>query len=335
MKSVLTIFSVLVWVIGFSGELFSGGLTYDKRPYGPMYEIVSDKYDSTITRGSCIIEGLVRDQSGNILIGAMVATSDKKKKTYTDADGVYLLKVSHKDSSIFMFHKNYGEIVIRNYDFKSRHRVVINFSPVNRSEGEMNVKKPVIYLYSDIEQQVEIKLSHPGMTFMYPAYNESWKITADKNGLLKNSEDGKTYPYLFWEAKTTNLNYHQNGNLVPGFLVNSDTLVSFFENTLTSLGLNSKEQTDFITFWAPQMTESDYVFIQYLETEQYSSEIAPVNVSPAPDVQKRIFMFYSPVNHPDEIPFQIQKQNLSSFERKGFVFVEWGGAEIYFPQEFN
>ncbi|MBK9191009.1 MAG: carboxypeptidase regulatory-like domain-containing protein [Crocinitomicaceae bacterium] len=169
MKSALLIVSIVFWVNGYSGESHTSSLDYEKRPYGPVYEIVSDQYDSTIAKGVCIIEGLVKDQSGNVLVGAMISTSDKKKKTYTDADGVYMLKVSHKDSSIFMFHKNYGEIIIRSYDFRSRHRVVINFSPVSRSEGEMNVKKPVIYLYSETEQEVELKISHPGMAFMYPA----------------------------------------------------------------------------------------------------------------------------------------------------------------------
>jgi hypothetical protein len=333
MKMILGLIAFNAGLLSFAGDVCYSLLDYEKRPYAPMYEIVSDTYDSTIARSTCIIQGNVQDQSGNLIGSALISTSDKRKSTYTDSQGNYLLKVSHKDSSIFMFHKNYGEIVIRNYDFKSRHRVVINFSPINRSEGEMNVKKPVIYLYSEVEQEVEIEISHPGMTFMYPSYNESWKVTTNQYGSLNNNTDGKTYPYLFWEAKTTDLNYLKAENKIPGFLVRTDTLVSFFENTLTSLGLNTKEQTDFITFWAPQMIDSKFVFIQYLETEQYNTEIAPIQVTPSPDVLERIFMLYTPVDSPEEITFQIQHQNLTPFERKGLVLVEWGGAEIFLVSE--
>jgi hypothetical protein len=61
---------------------------------------------------------------------------------------------------------------------------------------------------------------------------------------------------LFWEAKTTGLKYQSISNDVDGFLIATDTLVPFLENALNQLGLNAKEQTDFITFWAPQLIRS-------------------------------------------------------------------------------
>ncbi|MBQ8195793.1 MAG: hypothetical protein IJZ47_10550 [Oscillospiraceae bacterium] len=58
-----------------------------------------------------------------------------------------------------------------------------------------------------------------------------------------------------------------------------------------------------------------------LHTEQYEAEV-PLTVSPAPDTQIRVFMTYTPA----EEYVEIQPQVLPSYERSGFVLVEWGGA---------
>jgi hypothetical protein len=300
----------------------------EKRPSLPLYTIVSDKEDQTIKKGFCIVEGYVVDQSGKKIQGALVSTVSHKRQTRTDGNGFYTLKLTYKDSSIYMFHEKYGEIVVPNYDFKSQHRVVIHFNPEDPSGPNQTVKKPVIYLYSAEPTNVSVVLSHAGMTFMYPGYENGWNIETSDSGTLKDISTKKEYPYLFWEAKTEGLKYQSSSNDVEGFLIATDTVVSFLENALKQLGLNSKEQTDFITFWAPQLIAQPFVLIQFLVDETYESEIAPIAVNPTPDSQRRLFMLYTPLSSMEEVSYTILPQQLAPFNRSGLTLIEWGGAEI-------
>ncbi|MBI3135514.1 MAG: hypothetical protein HYZ14_12630 [Bacteroidetes bacterium] len=319
MRTITTAFLFL-----FCSALFA----YEKRPYLPYYTIESDQPDSTVKKGFCQVEGTVMDQSAKAISGALIATTDNKRKTYTDVNGIYSLLVSQKDSSIYMFHEQYGEIVIPNYDFKSGHRVVIRFNARSPYDENQTVKKPVIYLYADEATEVSVKLNHPGMTFTYPAYEGGWQICTNSAGDLFDKNSGKTYPYLFWEAQTSGLGYLQTDAGVPGFLLASDTLVAFLENTLTQLGLNAKEQTDFITFWAPQLAETPYVFIQFLVDKAYDTNIAQIAVEPAPESQRRVFMLYTPLTDLNGFAVQPVPQLFSAFTRSGLTLLEWGGAMV-------
>ncbi|MBQ8920592.1 MAG: hypothetical protein IJ060_00315 [Oscillospiraceae bacterium] len=51
---------------------------------------------------------------------------------------------------------------------------------------------------------------------------------------------------------------------------------------------------------------------------------AKLTITPTPDSECRIFMAYVPL----DAVVDIEPQVLSTFERKGFTVVEWGGAEI-------
>ena len=61
-------------------------------------------------------------------------------------------------------------------------------------------RKPVIYLYPEETTGVEVTLNFAGkLTSTYPAYENGWKVTAEPDGTLTDS-DGKVYNYLFWEG---------------------------------------------------------------------------------------------------------------------------------------
>lgn len=304
------------------------GLSYEARPSGPVYRIVSDTEDATVPNGFCIVEGSVIDQSGRKITHALISTLSKNDTTRTDLAGNYSLQISEIDSVIFMFHPEYGEIVIQKYDFKSGHRVVIQFTPDSPYHENQMVKKPVIYLYGAQGSKVSIALTHPGMTFTYPAYEDGWNVEIGEQGNLIDQNTGNSYPYLFWEATTSNLTYTKSENNLEGFLLKTDTLVSFFEDVLAQSGLNEKEQTDFITFWAPQLIETPFVFIQFLFDETYNSQVASIAVNPLPQSQRRLFMLYTPLMTPTEFPYEVNQQSIPAFVRSGLTLVEWGGAAI-------
>lgn len=299
-----------------------------KYPSMPEYEIVSDTLDRSIKKGTCVIEGYVREGSGTILPVATVSNADGTRKTKTDATGHYYLKLTSKDSSVYVYHVKYGEIVIPDYDFKSQHRVVINFYFEKEADGNQNVKKPVIYLYSENAMHVSVSLDHPGMTFTYPKKEKSWELDITHGDKITDTETGKNYPYLFWEAKTTGLQYEQKNGVIYGYMVSSEEVVATLENVLASVGLNERESTDFITFWAPQLIESPYVFMQFVTNDVYAQKIAPIHVSPEPDSQLRLFMFYTPLNSPEEFGNWQQQSEFVPLVRSGFTLIEWGGAGI-------
>lgn len=323
-----TIFSI--WLI--STKVMAEDL---KRPSYPVYQIISDEFDSTIAKRKCIVEGKVTDNL-IYLPAVKVETLSHKYSTITDNEGNYQFEISEKDSGIFAFHMSYGEIILKSYDFKSQHRVVINFNFPSKAGSEQHVRKPVIYLYSKNLVHASVSLSHPGMTFQYPACkNDTWHVRVDETG-IKDENNNKSYPYLFWEATTNNLQFNSNHqNELVGFIVKTDTLVQFLESALNELGLNDKEQTDFITYWVPSMLIKKYALIQFLIDDDYNQNIAPLNVNPKPDSMRRIFMQFSLMNEVSQINFSIVKQNLPKFNRSGFTLIEWGGAEISLPQTLN
>lgn len=174
--------------------------------------------------------------------------------------------------------------------------------------------KPVIYLYPEEETEVDVKLDIDG-SFVYtdPAYADGWKITAAPDGTLTDA-DGKTYPYLFWEARL-NAEY----DFSEGFCVKGSDTESFLQDALTALGLNENEKTEFIGFWLERLQDNPYNVISF-QTSAYT-DAAKLSISPQPDTTIRVFMAWYPTDEVIDIP----AQTFEAPERQGFTAVEWGG----------
>jgi len=191
-------------------------------------------------------------------------------------------------------------------------------------------EKPVIYFYPEKHQKIQatIKAQNPeNMTFSYPKLNEYWNFVAEPNGNLIFS-DGKNYPYLFWEAQAEENNVDFN----EGFVVQKENLIHFFEEKLNILGLQTKEQADFITYWAPRMSKYDQVQLHFaIASNQMTNELGKdfenrfnLHVDPQPDTKIRILMYWKPCLNQTKI----NVQNLPRLTRKGFTVIEWGGVEL-------
>lgn len=210
-----------------------------------------------------------------------------------------------------------GQIDIKQYahnEFKIKilHSTLQHlFDPV-----EIQLLKPVIYLYSDQELNVSLDLKVNGeLTFTYPEYNNGWQVQLDSSGI---THQGKSYPYLFWEGEKS----------IPritteGFCVEGKDIVDFLEKKLTEMNFNATEKTDFITFWAPRMQESKFLNIHFVTDEDYEN-IASLDISPKPDNLLRIFMVFEKSDAEKILIPQV----LPYIERNGFSLLEWGGGEI-------
>ena len=291
------------------------------------YSVVSNEFNKDVKVGTCLLSGKVVDMNGNPIQSGTIANLDRSRSCVTDAKGNYSMVLSTKDTSIFFYHENYGEIVIWKFEFKSQHEVVINFFSDEKTDYPIMEEKPVIYLYSDQETNVEINLDHSALTFTYPTYNNGWSVQTSSDGSLTDNSTGKKYPYLFWEGTSASLNFKTEKNVIHGFLINSDSTISFLEHSLTKLGLNEKEQTDFITYWAPRMIQEQFAFVQFLVDEDYDTKIAELSVTPKPDSQRRIYMLFTPLEKP-HVFFEYQTQELPTFKRSGLTLIEWGGSVL-------
>jgi len=201
--------------------------------------------------------------------------------------------------------------------------VAINLTPIETHEIQNTVLKPVIYTYSPAEQEITVALSPRNpFTFTYPAYGNGWKGTAHPDGSMTIA--GKTYPYLFWEG--TENNSFRGADFSTGFVVTRSEVTGFLEEKLTEMGLNAKEQADFITFWGPRMAQSERGFVHFLFNEAYDSEVAGIAVEPAPESIFRVYILWVPIG--EETVIAPEPQHLPTAERTGFHLIEWGGSEL-------
>lgn len=178
------------------------------------------------------------------------------------------------------------------------------------------IAKPVLYLYPPENTNITVKFEHPEyLTTTYPKYNDGWSVNADANGNL-HDENGKYYYALYWEEKN---------NVIPsfkeGFYVEKDDAIEFLEEKLSIIGLNDRERNEFIMYWLP-ILESNKKSLVYFELTASKEKNNKLIIEPKPDSLLRITMHVKKVNR----KINIKEQKLSTFNRVGFVAVEWGGV---------
>jgi hypothetical protein len=176
--------------------------------------------------------------------------------------------------------------------------------------------KPVIYLYPEEETEVSVKLDYKGtLTCTYPAYREGWRVLASPDGTLTGLSDGREYSYLFWEG-VDDAEY----DLTYGYCVKGEDTAAFLQDTLAKMGLTAREYNEFIVYWLPKMQNNPYNLITF-QGKAYT-DIAPLEIIPAPDSMLRVFMVYKPL----EAPIEAEEPEITPFERTGFTVIEWGGT---------
>lgn len=175
--------------------------------------------------------------------------------------------------------------------------------------------KPVIYLYPPAKITVKVTLDwNKKQLISIPEYSNGWSVTAYPDGKLDIG--GMIYPYLFWEdtiryAKPTS-----------GFVIAQADVPSFLSEKLSFLGLNTQEIADFREYWIPHMQDALYYRISFL-TNETMDQSAPITITPKPDSIRRIFMDFTELQKPIQIP----EQQLTPFVRSGFSVIEWGGKK--------
>jgi len=191
-----------------------------------------------------------------------------------------------------------------------------------RRRHQMLAKKPVLYFYAPQDQAVAIKLTPKGQfTYTYPTYTNGWEGKVEANGGITIAD--QHYPYLFWEGVDNTIG--ELANYSTGFVVKQVAVTSFLEDKLNQMGFNDNEKTDFITFWAPIMTQSEQGFVQFIFNKDYD-QIANLSITPAPKAIFRVYMLWTPLEK--STSFEPQPQTIESMDRTGFYVIEWGGSAL-------
>lgn len=246
----------------------------------------------------------------------------------TDKDGQFCIK-----SELTLIRLGISMQGMVNYEIEAKNDSVYNIvmqeidvlkdkTPGRPAERPILIRKPVIYLYSTQETEVDLQVNFDGkFTFTYPAYNKGWSVTAKPDGSLINKADKTEHNYLFWEGERyPNIDIDK---VKEGYMVEAKDVTKFLQSILPKLGLLPKEYNDFIVYWAPMMIENKWNLIHFVTGEEYDA-ISTNSVKPEPDTQIRVFMYYKALDNKKEIT----PQKIITPLRKGFTLVEWGGAEL-------
>lgn len=258
------------------------------------------------------------------------------KKTYEFFQPVWTEQdVADPDSVANMYYVNYeqrlswndhNKIVPSFEGFMNMHPVFLWKDPLGRwlrfthenVQSAAECGKPVIYLYPTEKIDLDVTVAPKGgFTFTEPVYNNGWRVTASPDGTLVNRDDGKTYPYLFWEGHGD-----EYGSPEDYWVVARQDVPVFLKKTLADIGLNSKEIADFMEFWEPKMRSAPYYKIGFHGT-RVMDFLAPLTISEKPDMILRVLMDYTELQepitqHPPQLP--------PTLVRKGFTVIEWGGV---------
>jgi len=174
------------------------------------------------------------------------------------------------------------------------------------------VYKPNIYLYSNIDMNVNVKI-YPSdwITKSIPEYKKSGWEANIVDGSLNGNDD-----YLFYEAIVPNEGFQKE----KAFTVNKNNRKNDMTYILDLYGFNEKEKQDFIDYWMNKLDdEKDYVF--YPQQTSVVQQIMPLVLSIQPDNIYRIWFFIEQKeNQQYESPNDIEV-----IKRTEFTLVEWGG----------
>lgn len=316
MRILILFFMTLLTKQGFCGD--------DRKQPNQNYAIISDQKCSDVPPNKCRIVGVVLFE-GSPVSNALISTFPKTVSTKTDSLGKFGLMVGATDSVLYFYDPRYGEIVMDSYHFSNGHEVVLAFYVANAWEFPEQ-DKPVIYLSSPGPISATIQLKFKGeLLFSYPTYEKGWNVRVNGDEIYDQTTN-RTYSYLFWEGRDPALDFAYSEDQFLGFVLKTDTIVPFLETKLDFLGLNFRERTDFITYWAPRIMEHNYIIAQFLIDDQYHQLIAEIVIDPNPDAMRRIFLLYK--GFEERPTLDVHPQVLKPFSRQGFTLIEWGGSDL-------
>jgi hypothetical protein len=277
----------------------------------------------------------VVDKNGNPIAGATVNICESSAKT--GKDGVAIVKnVSYGKRNVQITVPKDGRTYIvydKKLSLKGKPGKTVSKSLYIKPRGSWKelivqwvAKKPIIYLYSKVPQDVNVRLEKPeNLIYSYPAYNEDtgWNVRVRDDGLLTDQDTGRSLYSLYWEGWNTVREITDTG-----FVVSGSNTAEFLEEKLAMLGLTDREAEEFIIYWLPQMQDNEYNYIRF-DTMEEINKVMPLAITPVPDAVIRVWMSFTALEEPIEVREQeLVSVDRNAYEELNFYVVEWGGSEF-------
>lgn len=263
------------------------------------------------------IRGVILDENGEGLSFMNLSIDSTLIRTQSEIDGRF--KLDHVPEGMHTLRiEQWGTICTVSLHIEKGDQIELNVSIA--LHGQIELLKPIIYLYPEEKTEVEVKLIYDGkVTTTYPRYPKNgWKMTASPDGTLTDKND-KEYYALYWEGEP-----REPLRIEDGFVVSKNQMIPFLEEKLALLGLNPKESNEFIIFWLPILEKNDFNLIHFSGNDYL--EQAKLRITPTPETVIRIAMVFKGLD--EEIDFPMQDLTPLIRIRSGFTIVEWGGQEL-------
>lgn len=315
MRSLLPLVFVLCSLPAFSNESFV---------FLP-YTLLHDSLDTTLDSEEAVFNFDLTLLAPGLRDSSLVYSVDSTENQYYNySDGDTLSMTLTPGQHTFQFYGGleYAETSVIHLTIETQHRQLyrINFQRV--FSQQMNLRKPVIYLYPKETTDVSIKVNPIGdFTFTYPNIAQGWDFTCHPDGRI--SREDESYRYLFWESEqeiTPEL-----VNPKQGAIVNGSEAVAFLESQMTQYGMTKAEQADLLTYWGPLMQNKTNVYI-YLLFNEVCDAFASLEITPKPTEIGRFYVVWAEV--PEYFNPKLEVQEIPTMNREGFTVLEWGGAEV-------
>jgi hypothetical protein len=294
-------------------------ITLKKSVNNKYKKLLTDNVLNTIfdkNQYNIIISGIVSDNENQTISDVVISNLTKREAYYSDSLGNYKINVGKND---FI---NFSKKGFNSQKIKVTNQTTQNIVLKLPASNEIIIEKPVVYLYPTEKTDVIFSLDFNGkLLTTFPKYEVNWKVTAYPDGRIFDKKTNRFYNSLFWNGtqKFSEEHYHYKS----GFVVSKNNLATFLIKKLEFIGLNNLETNEFVQYWLPVLEKNEINFIHFYVNSDYDV-ISKNNVFPRPDTSIRIFMEFYGLD--DKI--EIQEQKLPKVERKGFILVEWGGADV-------
>ena len=196
-------------------------------------------------------------------------------------------------------------------------KINIVVSDINNSLPDV-AYKPIIYIYPEEEQIVDVKLGYKeNLLVSYPVYDEGWNVLAKPDGTLIDNKTNRELYSLYYESQNK-IDFKIEED---GFVISKEEIIPFLEEKLEILGLNPREQEEFIIYWLPILQKNNYTYIRFAEQEEINKNM-PLQIEPKPQTTIRVLMTFKGL----ENKINVKEQELTKIERKGYTVVEWGAT---------
>lgn len=311
--------------------VFCFGFIYAEKEQAPTYQIDSTVFRAGLKDGESKFYFSFKNVQYRKGKGAHQNTKPSIQYGYNGISKIAILGINNEFevdlapgtySFQFYYSDEYYEISTQPIVIESRHKTFVSCFLKHAEYAPVQCEKPVIYLYPETLSIVEVKVAQKGsLVFTYPEYKDGWIVQADPSGELSIGE--KKYNYLFWESYMSpeKISFDKNN----GFIVERTNVVEFLEEKLSTFGLNTKEQADFITYWGPQLMRNPKNFVHFVFNEQ-CDDFAELSISPKPDHIYRIYIVFT--SNFDEEKLIYKEQVVPHMQRNGFTVIEWGGSNL-------